>query len=45
MNKLRPWIWLLAASLVLSLTACNTVQGVGKDLKKAGQKIEDTAKK
>ena len=24
---------------------CNTVQGVGKDVQKAGEKIEDTAKK
>ncbi len=24
---------------------CNTVQGVGKDVQKAGEKIEDVAKK
>ena len=27
------------------LSACNTVQGVGKDIKKVGDKIEDAAKK
>lgn len=27
------------------LTACNTVQGAGKDLKKVGEKIEGAAKK
>ncbi len=26
------------------LAGCNTVQGIGKDLEKAGQKIEKTAK-
>jgi predicted small secreted protein len=36
---------LLVVLMAVSLSACNTVQGVGKDLKKAGQKIEDTAKK
>jgi predicted small secreted protein len=30
---------------VVSITACNTVQGVGKDVQKAGEKIEDAAKK
>ena len=26
------------------LAGCNTVQGIGKDLEKAGEKIEKTAK-
>jgi predicted small secreted protein len=30
---------------VLSLVACNTVKGVGQDLQKAGEKIEEAAKK
>lgn len=29
--------------MVLSLTACNTVQGLGKDIEKGGQKIEKAA--
>ncbi|MDX2145874.1 MAG: entericidin A/B family lipoprotein [Rhodospirillaceae bacterium] len=29
---------------VLSLGACNTLEGVGKDVKKAGEKIEGVAK-
>jgi len=29
---------------VLSLTACNTVEGAGKDVKASGQAIENTAK-
>ncbi len=36
---------LLAASvLLLALSACNTVQGIGKDIKKGGEVIEKTAK-
>jgi predicted small secreted protein len=30
---------------VLGLQACNTVEGVGKDISKAGDKIEEAAKK
>ena len=35
---------LLAAS-ALALSACNTVQGVGQDIQKGGQVLEDAAKK
>ncbi len=27
------------------LAGCNTIGGIGRDLQKAGEKIEDTAKK
>jgi predicted small secreted protein len=30
---------------VLVLAACNTVQGVGKDVKRAGEVVENAAKK
>ncbi|MFT4257189.1 MAG: entericidin A/B family lipoprotein [Pseudoxanthomonas sp.] len=33
---------LLAASALLA--GCNTVAGVGKDVQKAGEKVEDAAK-
>lgn len=39
---------LMIAMIVLatfSLTACNTVEGVGKDVKKVGDKIEDAGDK
>jgi predicted small secreted protein len=42
MSKL--WRCLLVLGLVMSLAACNTMQGMGKDIKKAGEKIEETAK-
>ena len=32
-------------SLICALGGCNTVKGVGQDLQKAGEKIEDAAKK
>ena len=37
------FILLLAA--LLSLSACNTIKGVGQDIKKAGETIEGAAKK
>lgn len=42
---MKHLITILAASLLslTSLTACNTIEGVGKDLQKAGEKIEDAA--
>jgi len=39
---------LLSLSLIaalLGLSGCNTVKGVGQDIQKAGEKIEDAAKK
>ena len=36
---------LIAMSLAVALSGCNTVKGVGQDLQKAGEKIEDVAKK
>jgi predicted small secreted protein len=35
----------LLALAALSATGCNTVAGVGKDIQKAGDTIEDAAKK
>ena len=36
---------LAAAMALLSLSACNTVQGVGRDIEKAGESIQGAAKK
>ena len=33
----------LMAALAGSLTACNTVEGAGKDIEKAGEEIQDEA--
>jgi entericidin B len=34
---------ILAFAFCFSLTACNTVEGVGKDMEAAGDAIEDSA--
>jgi predicted small secreted protein len=46
-EKVMKRVLVLASALALSLqlTACNTMSGVGKDLQKAGEKIEEAAKK
>ncbi|MDM7948160.1 entericidin A/B family lipoprotein [Hydrogenophaga sp.] len=36
---------IFAATIALALSACNTVQGVGQDIQKGGQVLEDAAKK
>lgn len=36
---------LLAMFSMGTLSACNTVAGAGKDVQKAGEKVEDAAKK
>ncbi len=35
----------LALILCVVLTGCNTTKGIGQDLEKAGEKIEEAAKK
>ena len=42
---MKTLITLCVLSGVLVLAGCNTVKGVGQDLQKAGEKIEDAAKK
>ena len=44
---MKKIILIAVASLAVSfaLSGCNTVKGVGQDLQKAGEKIEDVARK
>ena len=35
----------LAAAIALALAGCNTVEGLGKDIKKGGEAIEKAADK
>lgn len=42
-NKNTIKILALASICSLALSACNTVEGVGKDVKAAGGAVEDTA--
>ena len=39
MNRIRIVLFALLATLALS--ACNTVEGVGKDIQSAGEAVED----
>jgi predicted small secreted protein len=41
--KMKMKFALLLAALVLA--GCNTIEGMGKDIGKAGEKIEEAAKK
>jgi predicted small secreted protein len=38
-------IAILLAAATFVLAGCNTVRGVGQDIQKAGEKIEDSSKK
>ncbi len=42
---MRTFCTLLLALGLTTLAGCNTVKGIGQDLQKAGEKIEDAAKK
>lgn len=42
---MKPSYTLIGLFLVFILSGCNTIKGVGQDLQKAGEKIEDVAKK
>jgi predicted small secreted protein len=35
----------LAFAVMYSVTACNTIEGIGKDVERAGEKVQDAAKK
>jgi predicted small secreted protein len=45
MHRFIPLLALCALCALLGLSACNTVKGVGQDIQKAGEKIEDAARK
>jgi predicted small secreted protein len=45
-NPMSKLLTILAATVaLLGLSACNTIEGMGKDIGKAGDKIEEAAKK
>ncbi len=45
MKKTKLVLLAMIIASVFTLTACNTIEGVGKDVKKVGGKIEDAADK
>ena len=42
---MKPLLVTVCVALAALLAGCNTVKGMGQDLQKAGQKIEDSVKK
>jgi predicted small secreted protein len=44
MKKICSILVCLVAGLFI-LTGCNTIQGIGKDVKKAGEVVEDAGRK
>ena len=38
-------VWAAAACALFTLAGCNTIEGMGKDIKTGGEKIEEAAKK
>ena len=42
---MRRIFYVLALAMTLGLVACNTINGMGKDIKATGQSIEDASKK
>ena len=33
----------IALGILVSISACNTIQGVGKDVERGGEKVQDAA--
>ena len=42
-DSLRKISWLALLASMLFMTACNTVEGAGKDLEEAGDEIQEEA--
>ena len=42
--KKKNVVWCVLVLVMLAVTGCNTMEGAGKDVKKAGEKVEDAAK-
>ena len=41
---IKKLMFCFAALAAVSLTACNTVQGAGKDIERGGEKVQDVSK-
>ena len=40
----KKWVALLALLMLGSLAGCNTMEGLGKDIERGGEKMQDTSK-
>ena len=41
---MKKLLILVSAAAILALTGCNTINGVGKDVERAGEKVQNVAK-
>jgi entericidin B len=41
--KKRFLVWMVALTTLLGITACNTMEGMGRDIEAGGDAIEDSA--
>ncbi len=44
MNRLKNIIYIILCVLFLSMAGCNTMEGMGKDIERGGEKIQEAAK-
>ena len=42
-DSIRKISWLALAASMLFMTACNTMEGAGKDIEEAGEEIQEEA--
>lgn len=40
----NKWVALIALMLLVSLAGCNTMEGVGKDIERGGEKLQGASK-
>jgi len=40
----NKWVALLALLMLVSLAGCNTMQGLGKDIERGGEKLQNSSK-
>ncbi len=38
-------LWIVIIALALGVSGCNTLNGIGKDVEKLGEKVQDASKK
>ncbi|MBY0309475.1 MAG: entericidin A/B family lipoprotein [Phycisphaerales bacterium] len=43
-NRMKLVAAAVGAGLLVALSACNTVEGVGRDIERGGEKLQDAAR-
>ena len=45
MNRLKSVIYIIVCVLLLSAAGCHTMKGMGEDIERGGEKIQEAAEK